>query len=115
MKSQPRGIDPELLEHLAEIGYIGLYAFGIFMAGIVIVFSVIFWKGNLSGESVAMIVKETDAPRFVTIVLIVVSVSVLTVLGMVDGAAAITLFSGLAGYVLGNKLGPKTDDGKDSG
>ena len=107
MTQAAQTVDPEVLKHLVEIGYIGLYAFGIFMVAIAVVFATLFSKGNLSGESVARIIQETNAPRFATIVLIVASVSVLTVLRLVDGAAAITLLSGVAGYVLGNAPAPK--------
>ncbi len=101
-------IEPEILEHLIEIAYLGLYAFGIFMAGIAVIFSVLFWKGNLSGETVISIIRASSAPKLVTIILIVATVAVLTVLELVDGAAALALLSAIAGYVLGNTTAPKS-------
>ena len=100
-------VDPKLLEFVLQIALYGMIAFGVFIVGVTIVFAVVFWRGNLSGDSIAAIVQKTDAPRLATIILIVVSASVLGLLGVIRGEAVIALLSGIAGYVLGNQLPPR--------
>jgi hypothetical protein len=66
-----------------------------------------FWKGNISGASIARILQQTDIPKLATIILIVLAASLLGLLRVIAGEAVIALLSGIAGYVLGNRAAPK--------
>lgn len=103
-------VTPELLGFIVTLSQLGLIGFGILIAGAAVVYTVLFWKGNLSGESIARIVQQTDIPKLATIILIVLAASLLGLLGVIAGEAVIALLSGIAGYVLGNRTAPKTSE-----
>jgi hypothetical protein len=101
------GVTPELLNFIITLCRLMLIAFGILIAGAAVVYSTMFWKGNFSGASIARILQQTDIPKLATIILIVLAASLLGLLGVIAGEAVIALLSGIAGYVLGNRAGPK--------
>ena len=45
-----------------------------------VVYSVLFWKGNRSGASIARVVQQTDIPKLATIIPIVLAASLLVLL-----------------------------------
>ena len=49
-------------------------------------------------------ITQGDALRMMTVIFIICATSVLVVLGRFDGASAATIFSGVAGYVLGTGM-----------
>lgn len=100
-------VTPELLRFIITLAQLGLIGFGIIIAGAAVVYSILFWKGNLSGASIARILQQTDIPKLATIILIVLAASLLGLLGVIRGEAVIALLSGIAGYVLGNRTSPK--------
>ena len=59
------------------------------------------------GIIIARILQQTDVPKLATIILIVISASMLGMMGVIAGEAVIALLSGIAGYVLGNRTPPK--------
>jgi hypothetical protein len=97
-------IDPQLLGFVLQLAQLLLIALGVFMAAVTIVYSVMFWRGNFSGDSIARILGHTDIPKLATIIVIVLATSLLGLLGIIAGEAVIALFSGIAGYVLGNQV-----------
>ena len=99
-------VTPELLRFVVILAQLGLIGFGIIIAGAAVVYSVLFWKGNLSGSSIVRILQQTDIPKLATIILIVLAASLLGLLGVIAGEAVIALLSGIAGYVLGHRTAP---------
>jgi hypothetical protein len=100
------GVTPELLSFILTLARYMLVGFGILIAGAAMVYMTMFWKGNFSGASIARILQQTDIPKLATIILIVLSASLLGLLGVIAGEAVIALLSGIAGYVLGNRAPP---------
>lgn len=100
-------ITPELLSFIITLCQLFLIGLGIIIAGATIVYGAMFWKGNMSGASIARILQQTDVPKLATIILIVLAASLLGLLGVIAGEAVIALLSGIAGYVLGHRAGPK--------
>ena len=101
------GANPALFLFIITLAQLFLIGLGIIIAGATIVYGVMLWKGNLSGASIARIVQQTDVPKLATIILIVLAASLLGLLGVIAGEAVIALLSGIAGYVLGHRAGPK--------
>ena len=101
------GIDPALLPFIITLAQLLLIAFGIVIGGAAVVYVAMFWKGNISGASIAGILRQTDVPKLATIILIVLAASLLGLLGVIKGEAVIALLSGIAGYVLGHRSSPK--------
>lgn len=100
-------ITPELLSFVITLAELFLIAFGIVIGGATIVYVAMFWRGNISGASIARILQQTDVPKLATIILIVLAASLLGLLGVIAGEAVIALLSGIAGYVLGNRAAPR--------
>ena len=101
------GITPELLSFIITLSQLFLVGLGIIIGGATVVYSTMFWKGNMTGASIARILQQTDVPKLATIILIVLAASLLGLLGVIAGEAVIALLSGIAGYVLGNRAAPK--------
>jgi uncharacterized membrane protein YidH (DUF202 family) len=99
-------LDPALLRFTMDLAMYVLIAFGIMIAGAVVVYSVMVWKGNFSGPSIARILQQADIPKMTTIIMIIAAVSLLALLRIIAGEAAIALLSAIAGYVLGNRTAP---------
>lgn len=100
-------ITPELLSFIITLAQLFLIGLGIIIGGATIVYGALFWKGNMTGSSIARILQQTDVPKLATIILIVLAASLLGLLGVIRGEAVIALLSGIAGYVLGHRAGPK--------
>lgn len=98
---------PELFAFILTLAQYLLIAFGILIAGAAVVYITMFRKGNFSGASIAKILQQTDVPKLATIIMIVLAASLLGLLGVIAGEAVIALLSGIAGYVLGNRVAPK--------
>ena len=105
----PNAVDPRLLGFIMQLAQYMLIAFGIMIAGAAVVYTMLFWKGNISGPSIARIIHQTDIPKLATIIMIILSASLLGLLGIIQGEAVIALLSGIAGYVLGNRAAPKEE------
>ena len=103
----PNEVSPALLDFIITLAQYMLIAFGIFIAGVSAVYFSMFWKGTISGSSIAKILQQTDVPKLATILAIVVAASLLGLLRVIAGEAVIALLSGIAGYVLGNRNEPK--------
>ena len=101
------GVTPELLEFILRLSQFLLIAFAIMIGGATIVYLTLFWKGNFDGASIAKILQQTDVPKLATIIMIVLAASLLGLLGVIAGEAVIALLSGIAGYVLGDRVPPK--------
>jgi hypothetical protein len=95
--------NPQLFDFVLTMSRYLLIGFGIVIAGATLVYLTLFWKGNLSGASIIQIVQQTDVPKLATIILIVLTASLLGLLGIIKGEAVIALLSAIAGYVLGNR------------
>jgi|TARA_R110002167_G_scaffold90464_2_gene243794 hypothetical protein len=104
--------DPELYQFVLELAFYLLIAFGVLVIAVAAVYVAMFMKGNFSGQSIARILQQTDGPKLVTIVLIILSSSLLGMLGIIKGEAVIALLSGIAGYVLGNQHGRRETEDK---
>ena len=100
-------VNPALFPFIITLAQLSLVGLGIIIGGATIVYGVMFWKGNMSAPSIARIVQQTDVPKLATIILIVLAASLLGLLGVIRGEAVIALLSGIAGYVLGHRAGPK--------
>jgi hypothetical protein len=100
-------VTPALLNFILQLAMYGLIGFGITIAGAAAVYMSMFRAGNFSAASIARIVQQTDVPKLATIILIVLSASLLGLLGVIAGEAVIALLSGIAGYVLGNRAAPR--------
>ena len=100
-------VNPALFPCIITLAQLSLIGLGIIIGGATIVYGVMFWKGNMSAPSIARIVQQTDVPKLATIILIVLAASLLGLLGVIRGEAVIALLSGIAGYVLGHRAGPK--------
>ena len=103
----PNGVTPELLDFILRLSQFLLIAFAIMIGGAALVYVMLFWKGNFDGESIAKILQQTDVPKLATIIMIVLAASLLGLLGVIAGEAVIALLSGIAGYVLGDRVPPK--------
>lgn len=101
------GVDPALFPFIITLAQLFLIGLGIIIGGATIVYGVMFWKGGMSAAGIARILQQTDVPKLATIILIVLAASLLGLLGVIAGEAVIALFSGIAGYVLGHRAGPK--------
>jgi hypothetical protein len=101
------GANPAVFPFIITLAQMALIGLGIIIAGATVVYGALFWKGNMSGASVARIVQQTDVPKLATIILIVMAASMLGMMGVIAGEAVIALLSGIAGYVLGNRTPPK--------
>lgn len=101
------GVTPELLDFIIKLAQFLLIAFAIMIAGAAVVYVTMFWKGNFDGASIAKILQQTDIPKLATIIMIVLAASLLGLLGVIAGEAVIALLSGIAGYVLGDRVAPK--------
>ena len=104
--------NPQLLDFILTMSRYLLIGFSVVIGGATLVFSVLFWKGKFSGASIARIMQQTDVPKLATIILIVLTASLLGLLGIINGEAVIALLSAIAGYVLGNR--PATDRGDEN-
>ena len=100
-------VNPALFPFIITLAQLSLIGLSIIIGGATIVYGVMFWKGNMSAPSIARIVQQTDVPKLATIILIVLAASLLGLLGVIRGEAVIALLSGIAGYVLGHRAGPK--------
>lgn len=100
-------VTPELLDFILKLAQFLLIAFAIMMAGAAVVYVTMFWRGNFDGASIARILQQTDVPKLATIIMIVLAASLLGLLGVIAGEAVIALLSGIAGYVLGDRVAPK--------
>ena len=98
----PTPIDPHTMDFVMHLSVYVLIAFGLMILGAASVYIAMVCKG-VTGDKVAKILHEADVPRMTTIILIVCATSLLAVLGIVTGDAVISLLSGIAGYVLGNR------------
>jgi len=103
----PNGVTPELLDFILRLSQYLLLAFGIMIGGATVVYLTMFWKGNFDGAGIARILQQTDVPKLATIIMIVLAASLLGLLGIIAGEAVIALLSGIAGYVLGDRVPPK--------
>ncbi len=106
------GVTPELLAFILQLAQFLLIAFAIMIGGAAVVYITMFWKGNMSGASIAGILRQTDVPKLATIIMIVLAASLLGLLGVIEGEAVIALLSGIAGFVLGHRgasKGSETD------
>ena len=101
------GANPAIFPFIITLAQMALIGLGIIIGGATIVYGAMFWKGNMSGASIARILQQTDVPKLATIILIVISASMLGMMGVIAGEAVIALLSGIAGYVLGNRTPPK--------
>jgi hypothetical protein len=101
------GVTPELLDFIITLAQFLLIAFAIMIGGATVVYLTMFWKGNFDGASIARILQQTDVPKLATIIMIVLAASLLGLLGVIAGEAVIALLSGIAGYVLGDRVAPK--------
>ena len=63
----PNAVDPQLLGFILTLAQYFLFAFGIMILGGMVVYAVLFWKGNISGPAVARILHQTDVPKLATI------------------------------------------------
>ena len=109
----PNGVTPELLDFILRLSQYLLLAFGIMIGGATVVYLTMFWKGNFDGASIAKILQQTDVPKLATIIMIVLAASLLGLLGIIAGEAVIALLSGIAGYVLGDRVAPKDHKARD--
>jgi hypothetical protein len=103
-------VTPEMLGFVISLSRLGIIALGILIAGAALVYSILFWKGNLTGANIAGILQQTDLPKLATIILIVLAASLLGLLGIIAGDAVIALLSAIAGYVLGARTAPKPSE-----
>ena len=101
------GMNPALFPFIITLSQLFLVGLGIIIAGATIVYGTMFWRGNMTGATIARILQQTDVPKLATIILIVLAASMLGLLGVIEGEAVIALLSGIAGYVLGHRAGPK--------
>ena len=101
------GLDPQMFPFIITLAQMLLIAFGIVIGGATVVYVAMFWKGNITGASIARILQQTDVPKLATIIMIVLAASLLGLLRIIEGEAVIALLSGIAGYVLGNRSEPK--------
>ena len=99
----PQPVDQHLIDLVIQLSYYVLWAFGIMILGAAAVYIAMVCN-KVPGEKVAKILHEADVPKMTTIILIVCAGSLLGVLGIVSGDAVISLLSGIAGYVLGNRV-----------
>jgi hypothetical protein len=97
-------VTPELLDFILRLSQFLLIAFAIMISGAAVVYVTLFWKGNFDGASIAKILQQTDIPKLATIIMIVLAASLLGLLGVIAGEAVIALLSGIAGYVLGDRV-----------
>ena len=103
----PNGVTPELLDFIIKLAQMMLIGFAIMIAGASVVYITMFRKGKFTGASIARILQQTDVPKLATIIMIVLAASLLGLLQVIAGEAVIALLSGIAGYVLGHRAGPK--------
>jgi hypothetical protein len=59
-----------------------------------------------AAKTFSMLVQRSGALQLLTVVTIVMSVLILAIIEVLDSAAAVSILSGIAGYVLGTRAGP---------
>lgn len=82
-----------MLAFVLQIAKYFLVAFGILMVSVTIVYVTVFYRGSLNGRGIASILQQTDVPRIVTIILIILSASFLGRLQVIAGEPEIALLS----------------------
>ncbi|WP_025899368.1 hypothetical protein [Sneathiella glossodoripedis] len=90
-------------EFILQLCLYALIAFGLFCAVTAIAYWATFRGHNLSGESLSTIIAQTEIPKLITIILIIVSTTFLGLLQLVNGESVVAILSGIAGYVLGGQ------------
>lgn len=91
--------DPQLILSLATCA---AWVVGGVLAAATILGVVAIWKaGEKAIVPVGELIVRGDGLRMLTVILILGATSVLVLLGHTTGEAGITIFSGIAGYVLG--------------
>lgn len=79
-----------------------LIALGILTVGFIVVGSIAFWRTQKgSAKTFSLFLQRANALKLLTVALIVIASTLLALTGIVDGAAAMAILSGIAGYVLG--------------
>jgi len=75
----------------------------IIVSGATIVGSIAFWKTQTgAARTFTLALQRANALQMLAVILIVLSASALRILDLINSEGAITLLSGVAGYVLGN-------------
>ena len=90
-------------DFILQISLYALIAFGIFCAVVAVALWSTFRGHNLSGESLSIIIAQTEIPKLTTIILIIVATTFLGLLQLVSGESVVAILSGIAGYVLGGR------------
>jgi hypothetical protein len=88
-------------EFILQLCFYTLIAFALFCAVTAIAYWATFRGHNLSGDSLSTIIAQTQIPKLITIILIIVSTTFLGLLQLVSGESVVAILSGIAGYVLG--------------
>lgn len=95
----PVSTDPELLEILAVCITIIATALVI---GVTAIGAIAFLKAQKgSAKTFSLLLQRASALQMLSVTLIVIAASILCALGSISGEAAVTLLSGVAGFVLG--------------
>jgi hypothetical protein len=71
-------------------------------AGATIVGSIVFWRTQQgAADAFSLLLRRANALQMLTVILIILAAFALRILDLIGPEAVVTLFSGIAGYVLG--------------
>lgn len=100
MPPQPVTIDTQFL--LGFVRYC-VIVIGIGFVCLTILGGIAVWKAGKEAITPALhLITQGDALRMLTVIFIVGATTLLVAVGKIEGASAATIFSGVAGYVLGS-------------
>jgi len=94
----------ELLHFVLQLSLLGVYAVCAVAVGLTIVGAVAFWRaagGSDAAWAFTRLLERGEAVKMLTIILIVLSVTMLALLGKLESQGVIGILSGIGGYVLG--------------
>jgi len=108
-------LTPELAQFFLTFMKYSLIVLGMAFVSLTILGTISVWKAGKDAITPALhLITQGDALRMLTVIFIVSATTGLVVLGKIEGPSAATIFSGIAGYVLGSgKVRRRTDASAD--
>lgn len=95
-------MDASLLSAYVELAKYGVIVTGIFVLGTTIVTCVAFYNAGPNKAIIfTRLIERAGVLQLVTVLNIILAVGILTFMGKINSEGAVSIYSGIAGYVLG--------------
>jgi hypothetical protein len=98
MNSSVSSIPPDAL---IQLGWLAFYSIAVVVAALAVTGGIAFWRSENPAGLFSRMFERAQALKMVTVLLIVLSVLILTLVGVIKESGAVGVLSGIAGYVLG--------------